>query len=87
MHPGDQPGAFTARVSDLLREFGWYSNKGWREKSDRDRGIRPGISAGQAVDELVRRDWNAISQPCTCSIHDCGDECDLSCEYEHCARR
>lgn len=56
-HPGDNPDSFTARVRELLRDFGWYDNGGFREKSDRDRGLRPGISEGMAVDEMVRRDW------------------------------
>lgn len=56
-HPGDTPGSFTARVDALLREFGWYSHDGYREMTDYDRGIRPGISEGQAVDEMIRRDW------------------------------
>lgn len=56
-HPADKPDTFTARVHALLREFGWYNNDGFRETSDRDRGHRPGLSEGQAVDEMVRRDW------------------------------
>lgn len=55
-HPADYPGSFTAKLSDLLREFGWYCNDGWRENSDYDRGYRIGLSEGQVVDELIRRD-------------------------------
>lgn len=61
-HPADNPETFTARLDTLLREAGWYStNTGWRETADRDRGTRPGLSEGQVVDELVRRDWVASS--------------------------
>lgn len=56
--PPDREGSFTKRVHELLREFGWYHNDGFRESSDSDRGYRPGLSEGQAVDEMVRRDWS-----------------------------
>lgn len=56
-HPGDNPETVTAKVSALLREHGWHNTDGWRESADRDRGHRPGLSEGQAIDELVRRDW------------------------------
>ena len=59
-HPGDNPETFTARVRGLLRDYGWYDNDGFREKSDHNRGHRPGLSEGQAVDEMVRRDWASI---------------------------
>jgi hypothetical protein len=54
------PGSFTQRINALLWEFGWYSGSdGYRETADDDRGHRPGLSEGQVVDELVRRDWAA----------------------------
>lgn len=45
-----------ARLSDLLIDAGWYSTNGWRERSDPDRGIVPGLSAGEVVNELLRRE-------------------------------
>lgn len=57
MTPADKKGSFTFELSLLLRKWGWYSSNGWRETADKDRGTRPGLSEGQVVDELVRRDW------------------------------
>ncbi len=47
---------FTDEIHRLLRKYGWYYNAGFREKADPDRGIRASLSAGQVVDELMRRD-------------------------------
>lgn len=65
-HPVDNNSSFTTSVRLLLREYGWYESNGWREKADGDRAHRWGLSEGQAVDELVRREWAAESkrQPC-----------------------
>jgi len=62
MHPADQKGSFSSEISQLLRKQGWYSNgDGWRETADRDRGTRPGLSEGEVVDELIRRDWARVT--------------------------
>jgi hypothetical protein len=58
--PGDREG-FTRELHNLLEQHGWYNNNGWRESSDRDRGHRPGLSEGEVVDELVRREWREYS--------------------------
>jgi hypothetical protein len=60
MHPADKKNSFTAELYSLLESQGWYKNNGWREHSDRDRGYRTGLSEGQVVDELLRRDWQNI---------------------------
>lgn len=55
--PTDRKDTFTYKLRILLAEQGWYFNSGWREHSDRDRGHRRGLSEGDVVDELIRRDW------------------------------
>ena len=47
---------FEADVHALLSENGWYENDGYRETSDPMRGFAIGLTAGQVIDELLRRE-------------------------------